>query len=306
MVRILLTGGAGFIGSSLCDQLIKRNYFVYVLDNLSTGKTINIPKHKNVKFINVDVNNKNKLIDKTKNLKIDYIFHFAACVGVIRPINNPLMVINDIDGFKNIFNLAISKKIKRIFFSSSSEVYGEGKGYAQNEEKTPLNSRLTYAVVKNIGESFCKAYLKEYKINYTIFRFFNTYGPKQSSDFVISKFLKQALSNKNITIYGSGNQSRTFCYIDDTTQAIINCFTKRLYINDTVNIGNNKVVNMFKLANIIKDITNSKSNIVFIKALKEGDMLTRKPDVTKMKKLLTTNKITLSSGIKKIINYYEK
>ena len=116
---------------------------------------------------------------------------------------------------------------------------------AQNEEKTPLNSRLTYAVVKNIGESFCKAYFKEYKINYTIFRFFNTYGPKQSNDFVISKFLKQALSNKNITIYGSGNQSRTFCYIDDTTQAIINCFTKRLFINDTVNIGNNKVVNSF-------------------------------------------------------------
>lgn len=118
MVRILLTGGAGFIGSSLCDQLIKRNYFVYVLDNLSTGKITNIPKHKNVKFINVDVNNKKKLIDKTKNLKIDYIFHFAACVGVIRTINNPLTVIDDIDGFKNIFNLAISKKIKRIFFSS--------------------------------------------------------------------------------------------------------------------------------------------------------------------------------------------
>tara|TARA_Y100000588_G_C14275128_1_gene934043 strand:+ start:1297 stop:2220 length:924 start_codon:yes stop_codon:yes gene_type:complete len=306
MVKILITGGAGFIGSSLCDQLIKRSYFVYILDNLSTGKKTNIPNHKNVKFINVDVNNKVKLISKTKNLKIDYIFHFAACVGVLRTLNNPLVVLNDINGFKNIFSLSKSKKIKRIFFSSSSEVYGEGKGYAQNEEKTPLNSRLTYAVVKNIGESFCKAYLKEYKINYTIFRFFNTYGPKQSSDFVISKFLKQAKSNKKITIYGNGRQSRTFCYIDDTTKAIVNCLTKRLYINNTVNIGNNKVVNMYKLANIIKDISNSKSKIVFVKALKEGDMLTRKPDIKKMKKLLNTEYISLSSGIKTILNQYDK
>ena len=305
MVKILITGGAGFIGSSLCDQLIKRNYFVYILDNLSTGKKTNIPNHKNVKFINVDVNSKTKLISKTKNLKIDYIFHFAACVGVLRTINNPLAVLNDINGFKNIFSLSKSKKIKRIFFSSSSEVYGEGRGYAQNEEKTPLNSRLTYAVVKNIGESFCKAFFKEYKINYTIFRFFNTYGPKQSSDFVISKFLKQAISNKNITIYGSGNQSRTFCYIDDTTRVIINCLTRRLYINDTVNIGNNKVVNMYKLANIIKNITNSKSKIIFIKPLKEGDMLKRKPDVKKMKKLLKTKYISLPLGIKRIINHYE-
>ena len=118
MVKILITGGAGFIGSSLCDQLIKRSYFVYILDNLSTGKKTNIPNHKNVKFINVDVNNKVKLISKTKNLKIDYIFHFAACVGVLRTLNNPLVVLNDINGFKNIFSLSKSKNIKRIFFSS--------------------------------------------------------------------------------------------------------------------------------------------------------------------------------------------
>ena len=226
MVNILITGGAGFIGSSISDKLTKKKYKVYIIDNLSTGNKINIPKNDKTIFFNVDVNDKKKLISKLKNVNIDYIFHFAACVGVKRTIKNPMKVLDDIEGFKNIFHICKIKKVKRIFFSSSSEVYGEGKGLPQNEEKTPLNSRLPYAVVKNIGESFCKTYHKEFKINYTIFRLFNTYGPKQSKDFVISGFIKKAINNDNITIYGDGLQSRTFCYIDDTADAIINCLEK--------------------------------------------------------------------------------
>ncbi len=305
MVNILFTGGAGFIGSSIIDKLNKKKYNIYVVDNLLTGKYKNIPLGKRVKFLKINVNDKKKLIKSTNKLSIDYIFHFAACVGVKRTLKNPLKVLEDIDGFKNILYLARFKKVKRVFFSSSSEVYGEGQGLAQNEEKTPLNSRLPYAIVKNVGESFFKTYKNEYNINYTIFRLFNTYGPKQSSDFVVSQFLKNALKNKDINIYGNGQQSRTFCYIDDTVEAIINCFEKNYFINSTVNIGNNKVTKIIDLAKIIKKITRSNSKIKKIEPLKEGDMLRRKPDIKKMKSVLNRRFTSLEKGLYSILKEYE-
>ena len=305
MVNILFTGGAGFIGSSIIDKLNKKKYNIYVVDNLLTGKYKNIPLGNRVKFLKINVNDKKKLIKSTNKLSIDYIFHFAACVGVKRTLKNPLKVLEDIEGFKNILHLAKFKKVKRVFFSSSSEVYGEGQGLAQNEEKTPLNSRLPYAIVKNVGESFFKTYKKEYNINYTIFRLFNTYGPKQSSDFVVSLFLKNALKNKDINIYGKGQQSRTFCYIDDTVDAIINCFEKNFFINSTVNIGNNKVTKIIDLAKIIKKLTKSNSKIKKIEPLKEGDMLRRKPDIKKMKSVLNRRFTSLEKGLYNILKEYE-
>ena len=305
MVNILFTGGAGFIGSSIIDKLNKKKYNIYVVDNLLTGKYKNIPISNRVKFLKINVNDKKQLIKSTNKLSIDYIFHFAACVGVKRTLKNPLKVLEDIEGFKNILHLAKFKKVKRVFFSSSSEVYGEGQGLAQNEEKTPLNSRLPYAIVKNVGESFFKTYKNEYNINYTIFRLFNTYGPKQSSDFVVSRFLKNALKNKDINIYGNGQQSRTFCYIDDTVDAIINCFEKNVFINSTVNIGNNKVTKIIDLAKIIKKITKSNSKIKKIEPLKEGDMLRRKPDIKKMKSVLNRKFTSLEKGLYIILKEYE-
>ncbi len=305
MVNILFTGGAGFIGSSIIAKLNKKKYNIYVVDNLLTGKYKNIPSGNRINFLKIDVNNKKKLIKSTNKLSIQYIFHFAACVGVKRTLKNPHKVLEDIEGFKNILHLARYKKVKRVFFSSSSEVYGEGQGLAQNEEKTPLNSRLPYAIVKNVGESFFKTYKKEYNINYTIFRLFNTYGPKQSSDFVVSLFLKNALKDKDINIYGNGQQSRTFCYIDDTVDAIINCFEKNYFINSTVNIGNNKVTKIIDLAKIIKKITKSNSKIKKIKPLKEGDMLRRKPDIKKMKLVLNRRFTSLEKGLYSILNEYE-
>ncbi len=305
MVKILITGGAGFIGSSIAKKLLNKNYKIYLIDDLSTGNEFNIPKNNLVNFIKINVNNKKLLLNKFKNIKLDYIFHFAACVGVKRTLKTPLKVLDDIEGFKNIFYLAKLKKIKRIFFSSSSEVYGEGNGLAQNEEKTPLNSRLPYAIVKNIGEAFCKTFKAEHNINYTIFRLFNTYGPNQSEDFVIGKFIRMAIKNKNLYVYGDGKQSRTFCYIDDTIDSIINCFESKKYINNTVNIGNNKVINILQLAKTIKKITKSNSKIIHLKPLKEGDMLRRKPDITKMKLLLNRNFTSLNNGLKKILQKYE-
>ena len=305
MVNILFTGGAGFIGSSIIDKLNKKKYNIYIVDNLLTGKYKNIPIGNRVKFLKINVNDKKQLIKSTNKLSIDYIFHFAACVGVKRTLKNPLKVLEDIEGFKNILHLAKFKKVKRVFFSSSSEVYGEGQGLAQNEEKTPLNSRLPYAIVKNVGESFFKTYKNEYNINYTIFRLFNTYGPKQSSDFVVSRFLKNAIKNKDINIYGNGQQSRTFCYIDDTADAIINCFEKNLFINSTINIGNNKVTKIINLEKIIKKITKSNSKIKKIKPLKEGDMLRRKPDIKKMKSVLNRKFTSLEKGLYIILKEYE-
>lgn len=300
---ILITGGAGFIGSSLANIFLLKKFNVIIADDLSTSFKKNIPKHKNCKFIKTDVNIANEIAEIFKKFKIEYVFHFAACVGVQRTLQNPLKVLNDIEGFKNIFNLSYRFNIKRIFFASSSEVYGEGFQIPQNEFKTPLNSRLPYAVIKNVGESFCKTYFQEYGLKYTIFRFFNTYGPRQSKSFVMSKFIERAILNKNINIYGDGKQSRTFCYIDDTTNAILNCLEKKIYINDIVNIGNNKIINILNLANKIIQYSNSKSKIIHIRPLKEGDMYKRQPDITKMKILLKNKYTSLKDGIIKTINY---
>ena len=154
-------------------------------------------------------------------IQFDYVFHYAAVVGVKRTQENPIMVLNDIEGIKNVLQLSKNSSVKRVFFSSSSEVYGEPVELPQNEETTPLNSRVPYAIVKNVGESFFRSYFKSYGLPYTIFRFFNTYGPNQSEDFVIAKFLKSALINEDITIYGDGSQTRTFCYVDDNINTCI-------------------------------------------------------------------------------------
>jgi len=217
MRKILITGAAGFIPSSLADKLIEdEDNYVIGIDNFVTGKAANLPAHapRNYKFIKADANNYEDLSALMLSYKFDYIFHYAALVGVKRTLENPIKVLQDIRGIQNVLHLAKNTGVKRTFFSSSSEVYGEPVEFPQNEFTTPLNSKLPYAIVKNVGEAFLKAYYHEHGLNYTIFRFFNTYGPKQSTDFVLSKFLNAALMNQDITVYGDGMQTRTFCYID--------------------------------------------------------------------------------------------
>jgi len=202
-------------------------------------------------------------------------------------------------------NLSKSSNVKRVIFSSSSEVYGEPVELPQNELTTPLNSRVPYAVVKNIGEAYLKSYKKEFDLDYTIFRFFNTYGPKQSRDFVMSRFISLALKDQNISIYGDGSQTRTFCYIDDNIDACYNNFIKSITekkpVNDIINIGNDVEISILDLAKKIIEITGSKSKIVHRPPLPEGDMQRRLPDITKMKKLLKRDLLPLEEGIKKIL-----
>jgi len=302
MTKVLITGGAGFIGSSLADSFLQDSkYEVVIVDNLLTGSVEKVPVHPKCTFIKCDVNNYNDISAVMTAYRFDYVFHYAAVVGVKRTLENPISVLNDLDGIKNILGLSKNTGVKRIFFSSSSEVYGEPVELPQNEETTPLNSRLPYAVVKNVGEAFCRSYYQEYGLPYSIFRFFNTYGPKQSTDFVISKFLKSALRGDAITVYGNGSQTRTFCYIDDNTTCVKKILEQDLIMNDVINIGNDTNYTILNLAETIIKLTGSRSKIEFLPPLKEGDMTRRHPDTTKMKEILKKDFIPFESGIRKIL-----
>jgi UDP-glucose 4-epimerase len=231
----------------------------------------------------------------------DYVFHFAAVVGVIRTQENPIDVLNDIDGIKNILNLSKNTSVKHVYFSSSSEVYGEPVELPQNEHRTPLNSRVPYAVVKNVGECFFKSYWQTFHLPYTIFRFFNTYGPNQSVDFVVARFLSLALKNKDITIYGDGLQTRTFTYVEDTISVITKIFEQKLFINDVINIGNDELMTIKELAELTIKLTDSKSKIIYLPPLNDGDMTRRQPDNKKMRDILNKKLISIEEGIKLMI-----
>jgi UDP-glucose 4-epimerase len=305
MTRILVTGGAGFIGSVLAEKLIsnKENYVV-IVDDLSTGSLNKLPHHlpkENWRFVKADVNVYRDIAEIMLGKKFDYVFHYAALVGVQRTQEYPVKVLKDIEGFKHVLNLCKSTGVKRVFFSSSSEVYGEPVELPQHEETTPLNSKVPYAVVKNIGEAFLRSYQQEFGLNYTIFRFFNTYGPNQSDDFVMSKFLFKALKGDDITIYGDGSQTRTFCYCDDNVDACLKTLYNNKIVNDVINIGGEDEIRILDLAQKIIDLTNSSSKIVHLPPLKDGDMARRCPDNTKMKTLLGRNLLPINDGIKRLL-----
>ena len=283
------------------------NYFVVIVDNLSTGSKSKLPSNEttNWRFVNCDVNNYISISEIMLTNHFDYVFHYAAVVGVKRTQDNPIMVLNDIEGIKNVLQLSKNSSVKRVFFSSSSEVYGEPVELPQNEETTPLNSRVPYAIVKNVGESFFKSYFKSYGLHYTIFRFFNTYGPNQSEDFVIAKFLTAALNNQDITLYGDGTQTRTFCYVDDNVNTCIKIFEENLILNDVINIGGAVEITIKEVAQLIIKKTNSKSKIIHLPPLKEGDMTRRLPDNSKMIKILQNDLIPLELGIDLMLQHQD-
>lgn len=302
--KILVTGGAGNIGSALIERLLQddENYIV-IVDNLSTGFMHKLPqrKHNNWKFINANVNVTDDISSIMLSYKFDYVFHFAAVVGVARTQENPIDVLNDIEGIKNVLNLSKNSSVKHVYFASSSEVYGEPVELPQNEYRTPLNSRVPYAVVKNVGECFFRSYWQAYQLPFTIFRFFNTYGPNQSTDFVVARFLAAALKGKDITIYGDGSQTRTFTYVEDTVSVCHSIFEKGLLQNDVINIGNDELMTIKELAELTVKITGSNSNIVYLPPLKEGDMTRRQPDNSRMREILGRRMTGIEEGIRKMM-----
>lgn len=306
MKTILITGGAGNVGSAIAGRLAEdANCQIVIVDNLSTGNSNKIPKRNNVVFIKADVNNYNDIVAVFGRYNFDFVFHYAAVVGVKRTLENPILVLNDIEGIKNVLSLSKNSGVKRVFYSSSSEVYGEPFEIPQNEKTTPLNSRLPYAIVKNIGEAFFRSYHQEYGLEYTIFRFFNTYGPNQSDDFVVPRFIKAAIKNDPIYLYGDGLQTRSFCYVEDNIDTCIKALYEDKCVNDVLNVGSDIEMTILDLSRKIISITNSKSEIIHLPALKEGDMMRRCPDTTKMKTILGRNLISLEDGILKLIRHYE-
>lgn len=308
MIKILVTGGAGNIASALIAQLAANpaNHIV-IADNLLTGEMSKVPTDKhNVQFIKCDVNDYNDIAPLFFANNFEYVFHFAAVVGVQRTLKNPLWVMHDIHGIEHVLNLSKNTGVRRIYYSSSSEVYGEPFEIPQNEHTTPLNSRLPYAIVKNVGEAFLRTYHREFGLNYQIFRFFNTYGPNQSEDFVVPRFIRQAMANEDITIYGDGSQTRTFCYVDDNVEACVNAHHTGLFENDTINIGSDAEFTIKELAETIINITGSSSKLINLPALTEGDMTRRKPDIGKMRQLLNHDLVPLEEGIRRLVEYFEK
>jgi len=305
MAKILITGGAGQLGSAFASKLSENpDHFIICVDNLSTGDLDKVPKRDNVQFIKADINSYADIVPIFGRFDFDFVFHYAAVVGVERTLEHPINVLADIEGIKNVLSLSKNSGVKRVFYSSSSEVYGEPVEIPQNELTTPLNSRLPYAIVKNVGEAFMKAYEREYHLDYTIFRFFNTYGPKQSHDFVIPRFVTLALNNQPIPIYGSGDQTRSFCYIDDNVDTCIKALENNLYVNDVLNVGNDLEISILDLAKKVIELSGSQSEIIHLPALKEGDMKRRCPDLTKMKAVLGRDLVSIEKGLMVMIDYY--
>jgi len=303
--KVLITGGAGNIGGSLARHISSTDrYEVLVVDNLDTGSMAKLPaREKGFSFIRADVNRYTDVAPIFASYQPDYVFHYAAVVGVVRTLKNPMKVLEDIDGLRNVLTLSKGTNVNRVFYSSSSEVYGEPVELPQREETTPLNSRLPYAVVKNLGEIYFRTYQREFGLPYTIFRFFNTYGPLQSEDFVISKFVSHALKGEDLTIYGDGKQTRTFCYVDDSVEFQVRCLEQDLFVNETVNVGSDVEIEIGELAELVRKLVNPECRIVQLPALTEGDMTRRRPDNSRMVATLGRDLIPLEEGIKKTAEF---
>ncbi len=316
MQTILVAGGAGFIGSNLCERLLDKNYRVICLDNLITGNKENIEdftKNKNFTFLNSDL--KNPSFQSTLP-QIDYIFHLASPASPnkkspISYINFPIetLLVNSI-GTYNL--LEITKKFNSKFlYASSSEIYGDPKVSPQREDYfgnvNPVGIRSVYDEAKRFGESITMAYFRKFNTNTRIIRIFNTYGPKMRADDgrVVSNFINQALSNKPLTVYGDGSQTRSICYIDDLLDGLIKAITSGLTSGEVLNMGNPNEKTVLELANIIKKMTNSTSEIIF-EPLPEDDPKIRRPDIAKAKHLINWEpKITIDHGLAKTIQYFK-
>lgn len=306
MESILVTGGAGNIGSALVRALVKRpDTNVIVADNLLTGSIEKIKLDSmNFTFVKCDVNDFDDISSLFYRFRFTHVFHFAAVVGVQRTLANPLLVLRDITGIENVLRLCKNTGVRRVYFSSSSEVYGEPFEIPQNENTTPLNSRLPYAVVKNVGEVYLRTFQREFGLPYTIFRFFNTYGPRQSEDFVLPRFVRAALDGKPLQVYGDGSQTRTFCYVDDTVDTCVTVHAEAACENDVINIGSDDEMSILNLAQAVIRLTGSKSVIEFLPPLTEGDMSRRCPDNSKMRELLKRHLVPLHEGVRRLVEHF--
>jgi len=298
-MKYLVTGGAGFIGSHLCDALIERGDSVVALDNLSTGNSLNIVQllqHSNFSFVEGSILDADILDEIVP--KVDHVIHLAAAVGVLTIVDKPLeSLITNLRGTENILNAA-SKHEKIILIASSSEIYGKNGGGPLNEESdrivgSPLLSRWSYAEAKAIDESMAYFYHQEKNLPVRIVRFFNIVGPRQVGHYgmVIPRFLASALKNEPIKVYGTGSQSRCFCHVSDAVAGVLSVVDSDITIGQVLNIGSDEEITITDLALEIIEHTKSTSKIekvLYEDAYPPGfeDMMRRIPDLRKIKRMV--------------------
>lgn len=305
-MKILVTGGAGFIGSHLCRYLLQKGHYVFCMDNFFTGKAINI--------FDLEKNSKFKIIphDITKPIKLKE--HFDRIYNLACPASPPAYQFDSIKtiktntlGVMNVLELARLNGA-RVLQTSTSEIYGDPLEHPQKEtyrgNVNPLSPRACYDEGKRVAETLFMDYHRKYNLQIRIARIFNTYGPSMDKDDgrVVSNFIMQALNNKPITIYGNGNQTRSFCYVSDLVEGLY-----KLMESDSmgpINLGNPGEFTMLELAHKVIKLTNSKSKIEY-QELPIDDPTKRKPEINLAKKLLSWEpKILLEEGLKKTINYF--
>tara|TARA_Y100000389_G_C17457152_1_gene518922 strand:+ start:2270 stop:3247 length:978 start_codon:yes stop_codon:yes gene_type:complete len=306
MIRILVTGGTGFIGSHLCTKLVNRGFYVICLDNNSTGNMNNI-KHlvdnPNFELVIFDV-------ESMVHFKVDYIYHLACPASPKAYQKDPIKTLDtNYIGTKNMCELARINNAT-ILFTSTSEIYGDPKISPQVESYwgnvNPIGIRSCYDEGKRIGETLLMEYHRCHNVSIRIARIFNTYGPNMDKNDgrVVSNIINQCLSNKDITIYGSGNQTRSFCYVDDTVNGLIKLMNNDKTIGP-VNIGNDNEITILQLSQIILKLFKNCSSKLVYKDLPQDDPTRRRPDLTLAKKYLEWEPcISLEDGLKKTIHYF--
>ena len=305
--RILVTGGAGFIGSFLCESLIKKGHYVICCDNFYTGNKENLNKisnHKNFELMRHDVT-------FPLYVEVDEIFNFACPASPIHYQNDPVQTVKTcVNGAINMLGLAKRTKA-RILQASTSEIYGDPEVHPQNESYKGAVSiegpRACYDEGKRCAETLFWDYKRQHEVNVKVVRIFNTYGPRmQKNDGrVVSNFIIQALTNKNITVYGDGKQTRSFCYVDDLVEGILLTMEKKDFPGP-VNLGNPIEISIMQLAEEITEMVGSKSKIIN-KELPIDDPKQRCPDIELAKKELGWNpKFQRKDGLKKTIEYFNK
>jgi len=298
-LRVLITGGAGFIGSHLADAYLQKGDEVYVIDDLSTGTFENIHHLKsNQKFHYTIDSVHNHPVTAELVDQVDVVFHLAAAVGMKLIVESPVRTIEtNVRGTEVVLNIA-NKKKKKVLVASTSEVYGLSTDVPFREDGNLVmgattKGRWSYACSKAIDEFLALAYWRERKLPTIVVRLFNTVGPRQTGQYgmVIPTFVKQALAGRPLTVYGDGQQRRCFGYVGDVVGALIKLMDEPTAVGQVFNIGSNEEISILDLANRVKELTKSDSEIIFVpydEAYEEGfeDMPRRIPDITKIKELV--------------------
>jgi UDP-glucose 4-epimerase len=293
---ILVTGGAGFIGSHLCEELLEQGARVICLDNLFTGKKENIAHllpEQRFTFIKGDANRENVLKKVFSSQKIDYVFHYAAVLGVKRVTEQPLLVLPDIFGIKNILEQARVHKVKKVVFASSSEAYGNTAELPLREDNdremiSHAHHTHLYALVKLMGERIMKLYNDKYRLPTVSLRFFNVFGPRQESSaygFVVGVFIQQIINNRPPTIFGDGYQTRDFIFVKDNVRLAIKALLTPKTNGEVINIGAGRQTTILDLALKLIQISGKNLKPKFLPA-RSHEIKYRSPDITKMRRLL--------------------